>query len=87
MSRTLIEILLFLTPFAAYAIYLFVTERDAREKAHWRRDVLAGLGVAGCLLVIASLIAFAHFGGSPPGGTYTPAHLGGNGTLVPGQIK
>jgi hypothetical protein len=87
MSRTLIEILLFLAPFAAYAIYLFATERDAREKAHWRRDVLAGLGIAGCLLVIASLIAFAHFGGSPPGGTYTPAHLGGNGTLVPGQIK
>jgi hypothetical protein len=87
MSRTLIEILLFLAPFAGYAIYLFATERDAREQAHWRRDVLAGLGFAGCLLVIASLIAFAHFGGSPPGGTYTPAHLGGNGTLVPGQIK
>jgi len=55
MSRTLIEILLFLSPFAAYAVYLFATQRDAREKDHWRRDVLAGLGVAGCLLVIASL--------------------------------
>ena len=86
MSRTLIEILLFLTPFAVYAIFLFATERDAREVAHWRRDVLAGLAVAGCVLVIASLIAIAHFGGAPPGGTYTPAHIN-NGNLVPGQIK
>jgi hypothetical protein len=86
MSRTLIEILLFVAPFVAYAIYLFATERDAREAEHWRRDVLAGLAVAGCLLVIASLIAFAHFGGTPAGGTYTPAHIN-NGVLVPGEIK
>jgi Family of unknown function (DUF6111) len=86
MSRTLIEILLFLAPFALYAVYLFATERDAREKGHWRRDVLAGLAVAGCVLVIASLIAFAHFGGAPPGGAYTPAHID-HGKLVPGQIK
>jgi hypothetical protein len=86
MSRTLIEILLFLAPFAAYAIYLFATERDAREKEHWRRDILAALGVAGGLLVIASLVVFAHFGGAPPGSSYTPAHIE-NGKLVPGQIK
>ena len=64
MSRTLIEILLFLTPFAVYAIYLFATERDAREKAHWRRDVLAGLAVAGCLLVIAHGALLILGGGS-----------------------
>jgi hypothetical protein len=86
MSRTLFEILLFLAPFAVYAIYLLATERDAREKEHWRRDVLAALGVAGGLLVIASLFVFAHFGGAPPGGNYTPAHME-NGKLVPGQIK
>ncbi|HLL26943.1 MAG TPA: DUF6111 family protein [Xanthobacteraceae bacterium] len=86
MSRTLTEILLFFAPFAIYAIYLFATDHDAREKEHWRRDVLAALAVAGCLLVIASLVLLAHFGGSPPGGTYTPAHID-NGKLVPGQIK
>jgi hypothetical protein len=86
MSRTLIEILLFLAPFAIYAIYLVATHRDAREKENWQRDVLAGLGVAGCLLVIASLIAFALFGGAAPGGTYTPAHVD-KGKLVPGQIR
>lgn len=86
MSRTILEIFLFIAPFAIYAIYLFATERDAREKAHWRLNVLSALAVAGCVLVIASLIAFAHFGGAPPGGTYTPAHIE-NGKLVPGQIK
>ena len=87
MSRTLIEILLFLTPFFIYAAYLFATKRDAREKEHWRRDVLAALAVAGCVFVIASLIAFAHFGGAPPGSVYTPARPGGGGSVIPGQLK
>jgi hypothetical protein len=86
MSRTFLEISLFLAPFAVYAIYLFATERDAREKEHWRLKVLAICAVAGCVLVIASLIGFAHFGGAPPSGTYIPAHME-NGKLVPGQIK
>ncbi len=86
MSRTLLEIALFLTPFALYAIYLSATERDAREKEHWRLKVLAMCTCGGLALVIASLIAFAHFGVVPPGGTYTPAHME-NGKLVPGQIK
>jgi Family of unknown function (DUF6111) len=86
MSRTLLEIVLFLVPFVLYAIYLLSTDRDAREKEHWRLNVVSGLAIAGCILVIASLIAFAHFGGYAPGGTYTPAHME-NGKLVPGQIK
>jgi heme/copper-type cytochrome/quinol oxidase subunit 1 len=86
MSRTLLEILLFAAPFVIYAIYLLATERDAREKEHWRLNVLSGLAFVGCLLVIASLIAFAHFGGYAPGGTYVPAHME-NGRLVPGGFK
>ena len=86
MSRTLLEISLFLAPFVIYAIYLLATESDARDKEHWRLNMLSGLAVAGCVLVIASLIAFAHFGGAPPGGTYVPAHME-KGKLVPGKIK
>ena len=86
MSRTILEIALFLTPFALYAIYLIATERDAREKEHWRLKVLAICACGGLALVIASLVFFAHFGGAPPGGTYTPAHME-NGKLVPGEIK
>lgn len=86
MSRTFLEIALFLTPFLLYAIYLIATERDAREKEHWRLKVLMICASGGCVLVIASLIAFAHFGGAAPGGVYIPAHME-NGRLVPGQIK
>jgi hypothetical protein len=86
MSRALIEIALFVVPFALYAIYLVATERDARDKEHWRIKALTICAAGGCLLVIASLIAFAHFGVVPPGGTYVPAHME-NGKLVPGQLK
>lgn len=86
MSRTFLEVFLFLAPFAFYAIYLFATERDAREKEHWRLKVLTVCAVVGCALVIVSLIAFAHFGGAPPDAKYTPAHME-NGKLVPGQTK
>ena len=87
MSRALIEIVLFLTPFIAYAIYLMATQHDVREREHWRRNVLAGLAIAGCFFVIASLIVFAHFGGAPPGSIYTPARPGPGGTIIPGQLK
>lgn len=86
MSRTLVEIGLFLTPFVLYAIYLIATERDAREKEHWRLKVVAICAGGGIALVMVSLVLFAHFGVAPPGGTYTPAHME-NGKLVPGQIK
>jgi hypothetical protein len=86
MSRTILEIALFIAPFALYAIYLVATQRDAREKEHWRLQVLTMLACGGRALVFACLILFAHFGGAPPGGTYTPAHME-NGKLVPGEIK
>lgn len=86
MSRSFLEIALFLAPFLLYAIYLTATERDARDQEHWRIKVLAICASGGFVLVILSLLAFAHFGGAPPGGIYIPAHME-NGKLVPGQIK
>lgn len=86
MSRTLLEIALFLTPFVLYALYLFATERDAREKEHWRMKVLIICAAGGCVLVIASLIVFSHFGGVSPGSVYVPAHME-DGKLVPGRFK
>jgi hypothetical protein len=87
MARTvLIETLLFLAPFAIYALVLSATQRDARESEHWPARMLASLAIAGGLLVIAGLIWFAHFGGAPTTGTYVPAHIE-DGRLVPGRIK
>jgi hypothetical protein len=87
MARTIItEFLLFLTPFAVYAIVLYASSRDARSREHWPNRTLSGLAIVGCLLVIGGLIFFGHFGGAPPGGTYEPARYE-DGKLIPGRIK
>jgi len=87
MARTvLIETLLFLAPFAVYALVLLLTKRDAREREHWPVRSLMTLAIVGGLLVIAGLLFFAHFGGAPPGGTYEPARYK-DGKLIPGRIK
>lgn len=82
----LVELLLFLAPFAIYAIVLWLTRRDARDLAHWHARMLMSLAIAGLVLMIGGLIFFAHFGGSPPTGVYEPAHMQ-DGRLVPGRIK
>lgn len=87
MARTvLVEALLFLSPFAIYAIVLYATSRDAREAEYWTTRILAVLSAAGLTLVIIGLVLFAHFGGAPPGAEYEPARIE-NGKLVPGRLK
>jgi hypothetical protein len=87
MARTaLIELLLFIAPFAIYAIALFATQRDARDREHWHPRMVASLAIVGLALMIVGLIFFAQFGGAPPGGVYEPAHME-DGKLVPGRIK
>jgi hypothetical protein len=44
---------------------------------------IARLVLVALVLVIASLIGFAHFTGAPPDSTYVPARIE-NGRLVPG---
>jgi uncharacterized protein DUF6111 len=82
----LIEIMLFLAPFAIYALVLTVRRRDARDREHWRFPMVILLAVFGLVLVAAGLVVLAHFGGAPPTGQYVPAHVE-KGKLVPGQIK
>jgi len=86
MERTLVEPLaLFLSPFAAYAVYLILRARYPLEMQHWTSGrvsvlTLAGLAAAVLGLVMVNLLA-------PRGhGTYVPAHEK-NGVLVPGRIE
>ena len=86
MSRALLEPLaLFLTPFAAYAIYLALRARFPLEVEHWtgvRVSILTLVGLAAALLGLVALNLF-----SPRGqGVYVPAHVV-NGVLVPGHIE
>jgi hypothetical protein len=87
MARTaLTQILLFLAPFAAYAIVLYATRRDVREKEHWPAQRVLSLAIVGGLLMIGGLLYFGHFGGAPTSGVYEPARIE-DGKLIPGRIK
>lgn len=87
MGRTvLIQLLLFLAPFAIYALVLYASRRDASDPEHWPMQRVLSLAIAGSVLVIAGLVYFAHFGGAPPGGVYEPARYE-DGKLIPGRIK
>jgi len=86
MGRTLLEPLaLFVSPFAAYAVYLILRARYPLEIEHWtsgRVSILTLLGLAAAVLGLVSLDVFAPRGH----GRYVPAHEE-NGVLVPGRIE
>ena len=82
----LTELALFLAPFALYALFLLASRASVLEAAHWSLTRIAWLVIAALVLMIGSFIGLAQFSGSPPGTTYTPAHVE-NGVLVPGQTK
>ena len=82
----LIEISLFLAPFAVYAMFLWATKAGVLDPVHWSIGRLAWLLIAALLLMIGSFVVLAHWGGSLPGSSYVPAHVE-DGKLVPGQSK
>jgi len=87
MVRTgLIELLLFLTPFALYAAFLFATRAGVLDPKSWPVRHVLLLAIVALLMVIGSFIYLAHFSGAPVGTTYVPAHLE-NGKLVPGAYE
>jgi hypothetical protein len=80
------EILIFLVPFAVYALFLLATRSGLLLQSSWPVHVVARLVLGALLLVIASFILLAHFSGAPPNSTYIPAHME-NGKFVPGVEK
>jgi hypothetical protein len=75
--------LLFLAPFAAYAVFHLLQRRWPFVADLWRGRVSA-LTIIGLLLAIAGLVALAFTGREQ--GAYVPAHVE-NGRIVPGQFK
>jgi hypothetical protein len=80
------ELTLFLTPFAAYALFLWATRIGVLDEKAWSKPRLVWLAIVALVLVIASFLILAQFSGAPPGSTYVPAHME-NGRLVPGVDK
>ena len=80
------ELALFLTPFILYALFLWATREGILDMSAWTVPRLMWLTACALLLVIASFVLLAEFGGAPPGSTYVPAHME-NGRLVPGTER
>ena len=80
------ELVLFLTPFVLYAVFLWATKAGVMDIDSWPLSRLAWLTIAALVLVVGSFVYFAHFTGAPPGSTYVPAHIE-NGKFVPGTTK
>ena len=81
--RFLYEALLFLLPFALYAVYLRLAERDQNETT--RKHPWTFLFASGLVLVAASFVIWGVTEGSGQQGVYVPPHVE-NGRVVPGHV-
>ncbi len=83
----LIELILFLTPFALYALFLWATRANIMDPESWPLSRIVSLAIVALVLVVGSFVYFAHFSGAPPGSTYIPAHVDESGKFVPGTTR
>ncbi|HST93778.1 MAG TPA: DUF6111 family protein [Microvirga sp.] len=85
MTRAIIqELVLFLLPFVAFALYLVVRRRNPLLWSSWSAQSV-WLVIAGLTCVVISLLA-AGILAERRTGTYVPSHME-NGRIVPGQFK
>ena len=85
MTRALFdEIVLFLSPFIAYAFWLMLKRRSPLHGPNWEGKIM-GLSMIGLALIVASFIMLGLTGNKEQG-QYTPARME-NGKLVPAEIK
>jgi len=82
----LTEILLFVAPFAAYALFLVATRAGVLHPESWNWRVLASLTVVAILLSIGGFAMLRQHHSHPAGSNYVPPHME-NGRVVPGQFK
>jgi hypothetical protein len=82
----LTEVVLFLAPFALYAIYLVATKNGVLERTSWGPRILVWLTGIGLALMIVSFVVLAQFSGAPTDSTYEPAHIE-DGKFVPGRTR
>ncbi|HEY1540896.1 MAG TPA: DUF6111 family protein [Xanthobacteraceae bacterium] len=80
------ELALFVSPFIAYALFLWVVRKGIVHPAEWSAGVLAVLVVVAVVLTAIGFAAVAQLSGAPAHSDYIPAHLE-NGRVVPGVRK
>jgi hypothetical protein len=80
------EIVLFLAPFALYAVFLWATKSEMLHPEHWPISRILTLAIVALALMLASFLYFANYTGSSVDSTYVPAHME-NGQFVPGRTR
>ena len=80
------ELLMFLTPFVLYAIFLWATKAGVMHPDSWPLSRVLTLVIVALVLMVVTFVYFADYTGAPPGSTYVPAHIE-NGKFVPGTAK
>lgn len=86
MGRIIFELLvLFLSPFVLYALYLAARQRDPRAVMALEKGPARYLALAGAALVVAALVAAAVLEPHHTG-PYRPAEFR-DGVLVPGTVR
>jgi len=83
----LIELILFLLPFALYSVFLWATKARIMDPESWPISRIISLAIVALVLVLGSFLYFAHYSGAPPGSTYIPAHVDETGKFVPGTTR
>jgi hypothetical protein len=81
-----IELALFLTPFAVYALFVWAARPGDAKAAAWSSPVLTWLTLSALVLAIGGFVVWSRYSGAPPGSAYVPAHIE-NGRFVPGAQK
>lgn len=85
MTRAILqELVLFLLPFVAFAIYLLIRRRNPLLWSSWSAQSV-WLVIAGLAVVVVSLVATGILADRQTG-SYVPSHME-DGRLVPGRFK
>ena len=82
----LTEILLFLMPFAVYALFLLATRAGVLKVESWPPKTTAMLTVAAVVLMMTGFFLLGQHNHQPANSTYVPPHIE-DGKLVPGHFK
>lgn len=86
MWRAILEpAVLFITPFAAYALFHLLQRRWPFVGELWSPGVLSTLTIVGLIVAIAGMVALALYFPKNQG-EYVPAHIE-NGRLAPGRFQ
>jgi cytochrome bd-type quinol oxidase subunit 1 len=87
MLRAILEgVLLFVLPFAGFAIYLLLIGQNPLHPEVWSKKALSWLTIAALVVCIAGVIVVGA-GRQLESGTFVPSHVDESGRFVPGGFR